>query len=206
MPRQKLTQVLTSDYKGPKIGLTEVHVIKAILAIGDNDSIGRGRLSEILDLGQGEVRTLIRRLKSTALISVGPEGCHLTEAGKKEFDYFSRRILWRGIVVGSSLGIGKVSYGLIVRERGGGRVNKGIEQRDAAIKAGANAALTVLYSKNKFLMPSTMSNCETKGPSEPWVSIRKTGALSDGDTIIIVGADNSLDAEYGALAAALTIL
>ncbi len=205
MPRQKLAQVLASDYKGPKIGLTEAHVIKAILAIGDNGSVGRGRLSEILDLGQGEVRTLIRRLKSTALISVGAEGCFLTEAGRKEYDYFSSRIIWRGPLDGSSLGIGKVCYGLIVREKDG-RVNKGIEQRDEAIKAGASAALTVFYSKNRFLIPSTKSNCESKGPSEPWITIRKSGRLAEGDMVLVVGAEIPLAAEYGALAAALTII
>jgi predicted transcriptional regulator len=205
MPRQKLVEVLTSDYKGPKIGLTEVHVMKAILTIGVNGSVGRGRLSEILDLGQGEVRTLIRRLKATALIRVGADGCYLTEMGRKEYDYFSKRIPWQSPVDGSALGIGKVSYGLVIREKDG-RVNKGIEQRDAAIKAGASAALTVFYSKNRFLMPSTMSNCESKGPSEPWVTIRKSGNPSEGDIILVAGAENTLAAEYGALAAALTII
>jgi predicted transcriptional regulator len=204
MPRQKLVQVLSSDYKGPKIALTQAHVMKAILAIGENGPLGRSRLGEILEVGQGEVRTLIRRLKAAALIRVATDGSYLTESGKREFDYFSKRIHWRGVVDGSTLGIGAVSYAVVIRERSE-TINKGIEQRDAAVRAGANAALTVFFSKNKFMMPFTMSNCESKGASNPWTSIRRKGDLSEGDTIIVAGADDTSHAEYGALAAALTM-
>lgn len=204
MARQKLVRVLTSDYKGPKAGFTQAHVMKAILAIGENSSVGRGRLGEILEVGQGEVRTLIRRLKVTGLIRVDSRGCHLTEDGRREYEFFSKRMPWRGVVDGSPLGIGKVSYAVILKQMSD-RVNKGIEQRDAAIKAGANAALTVFYSKNRFLIPSTDANCEGKGPSEPWVTIRRSGKPMVGDTVIVVGAADALTAEYGALAATLTM-
>ncbi len=200
----KLSKLLLYDYKGPKVGFSEAHVLKALFVIGEAGNIGRGRLGQILNVGQGEVRTLIKRLKESGLVRIEAEGCVLTQAGLKQFRSVSSAIPWRSPVDGKSLVLGKTSYALIVRGRSA-KIRKGIEQRDAAIKSGATGALTVFYKKGRFIVPVGSENCERAGFPEPWITIR-SAKPNDGDTVIVAGADRPLEAEYGALSAALTII
>ncbi len=80
--RQVLQSVLRRDYKGPRAGYGEVEVLKAVLAIGNSPvALGRNRLSQLIGLGQGEVKTLISRLKDNGLITVEAHGCEFTQRG-----------------------------------------------------------------------------------------------------------------------------
>lgn len=200
-----LFQVSPSEYRGPRAGFTDAHVLRTLILIGENESIGRGKLGQLLDIGQGEVRTLIKRLRERGWIAVGEEGCTLTKDGEERFKVLSRMIPWRGRVNGSPLQLGKDCFALLVRGRST-KVRKGIEQRDAAIKAGASAALTVIYSDGKFMIPSERTDCESDGPSEPWTTIRSAAKPKDGDTIIIAGADDAVASEHSGLAAALDLI
>ena len=169
--------------------------------------MGRFRLGQVTGLGQGEVRTLISRLKDASLISVDSRGCALTEKGRKKFDSISQAIPYSSSVEANDLDLGKFAWSVIVRDRAS-RVKKGLEQRDASIRAGATGALTVVYSSGKFRIPSEKgpSDCEALGPSEPWTMIRNNSKPKNGDVVIVSGADSSSLAEEGALAAALTVL
>jgi hypothetical protein len=199
----KLETVLSSDYRGPRAGFTEAHVLKAILAIGASQNMGRGRLGSVLSLGQGEVRTLIRRLKDAGLLTVTKNGCTLTRTGQAEYFRISKIIPWSIPLDGKSLGLGKSCWVVNVRGKSD-RIKKGIEQRDAAVKAGANGALSVVFTSGKFRTPPDDTDTE-KSAEEPWATIRSHG-VQDGDVIIIGGADDSNTAEFGSLSAALTIL
>ena len=201
----KLAQLVASDYRGPRASFEEVHVLKAILELGRLGNIGRGKLGSLLNIGQGEVRTLIKRLKESGLIRIESSGCSLTEKGKREFERIAKALPWLSRVNAGALGMGKASYALVIRGKAD-RVRKGIEQRDAAIKAGASGALTVVYSGGKFKIPDEGTDCEAKGPSEPWTSLRKEAQPRNGDILVISAGDKPSSAEYGALAAALTLI
>jgi predicted transcriptional regulator len=205
MGLQNLSKLLSYDYKGPRASFGEAHVLKGVLVIGEEGNIGRGKLGQTLNLGQGEVRTLIKRLKENGLVKINSDGCALTNAGLRRFHHIQKIIPWRSSVNCGDLGLGRECFALVVRGRSE-RVRKGIEQRDAAIKLGAIGAITVLFRKGKFMVPSELEDCERRGPSEPWISIREMAKPKDGDTIIVSGAGDSLQAEYGALSAALSIL
>lgn len=206
--RRQIQSVLVSDYRGPKASYGEVDVLKALFALGNSaDSVGRFKLGKTTGLGQGEVRTLIARLKEAGLITVETRGCELTEKGKKKFESISRAIPKSSSVLARDLDLGKYSWYVIVRDREA-KVKKGLEQRDAAIRAGATGALTVVYSGGRFMIPDDKASedCEAMGPSEPWTTIRNESSPKNGDVAIVSGADSTTLAEEGALAAALTIL
>ena len=206
--RKQIQSVLVSDYRGPKASYGEVDVLKALIAIGNSgSSVGRFKLGKVTGLGQGEVRTLITRLKDAGLITVDARGCSLTEKGRKKFESIFRTIPTSEVVDARDLDLGKFSWYVIVRDRET-KVRKGLEQRDASIRAGATGALTVVYSGSKFKIPSdrTAEDCEAMGPSEPWTTIRSSASPKNGDVVIVSGADSSSLAEEGALAAALTLL
>jgi predicted transcriptional regulator len=206
--RKQIQAILVSEYRGPRASYGEVDVLKALFAIGNSEgNVGRFKLGKITGLGQGEVRTLISRLKDAGLITVDARGSSLTEKGKKKFESITQAIPKSLPVEASELDLGKSSWFVIVKDRAA-KVKKGIEQRDAAIRAGATGAFTVVYSNGRFVIPVGRSaeDGEPVPPSEPWTTIAGLSALKKGDVIIVSGADSNSLAEEGALAAALTIL
>lgn len=179
-------------------------MLKALLVIGSSGNVGRGKLGAVLDLGQGEVRTLIKRLKDARLITIEERGCSLTSLGRKEFAQVKKLIPWSSSLDGKSLGLGDFCWAINVRGRSE-KIRRGIEQRDAAVKAGANGALTVIYSSGKFRIPPVDTEGEATTTLEPWATIRSMG-VKERDALIISGSRDLLSAEYGALSAALSIL
>ncbi len=203
MPLPVLREVLSSDYKGPRAVFSEVHVLKAILAIGAGGAVGRGRLGSLVGLGQGEVRTLIKRMREKELIVIEPEGCKLSRRGEREFQKLKEKIPWSSVVNAKSLGIGDKCSAVLVRGAAG-NVRKGLEQRDAAIRVGAVGAFTALFTKGRFTLPGEGEDCETDGPRELG-SAARSALPREGDALIVVGADSDEAAELGTLASALTL-
>jgi len=206
--RKQIQSILVSDYRGPKASIGEVDILKALFAIGNSgSSLGRFKLGKITGLGQGEVRTLIARLKEARLVTVESRGCALTDDGRKKFDSISKAIPKSESVEAKELALGRYCWSVIVRGRAT-HVKKGLEQRDAAIRAGATGAFTAVYDAGKCKIPSDSNrrDWEALGSSEPWNSIAERDSLEDGDVIILSGADSLSLAEEGALAAALTVL
>jgi hypothetical protein len=199
-----LREVVDSDYRGPRAVFTQVHVLKALVAIGRSGKLGRGRLGTLTGLGQGEVRTLIKRLKDNQFIVIEAEGCRLSKKGEKEYEKLSSLLLWSGPVTARPLHLGSKCWAVLVAgaEKA---VRYGIEQRDAAIKAGADGAFTSAFRSDRFTVPGEGADCEKNGPSEPWISIRRASP-HDGDVIVVTGSTVESDAENGALAAFLTLV
>ena len=204
MVLDSLRQVLASDYRGPRAVFTQVDVLKAILTIGDSGSVGRGRLGTITGLGQGEVRTLIRRLKENQMIEIEANGCRLSRKGVKEYTKLKSLLSWSSGVDAAPLGLGERGWAVVIRGAAK-RVRLGIEQRDEAIKAGAKGAFTANFISSRFTVPGEGTDCEKDGAREPWVSIRRDSPR-DGDAIIVTGSEREADAENGALAAFLTLV
>jgi hypothetical protein len=209
--RRQIQSVLSSDYRGPRAAYGEVEILKAIFAIGKSETnLGRARLGQVTGLGQGEIRTLIARLKSSGLIVVDAKGCTLTEKGKREYYALSKTLPYSSVVEARPLGLGKSAWAIIARGSEN-KIRNGIEQRDASIRVGAGGALTVIYSLDTFMIPgidkeSEDADCEALGPSEPWKTIRIEGKPKNGDAVIVSWGDSAMVAEDGALAAALTII
>jgi predicted transcriptional regulator len=209
--KKDLQAILAYDYKGPRVAYGEVDVLKALLAIGRSDTnLGRARLGQLTGLGQGEVRTLISRLKSAGLITVDSKGCALTERGKKEFSNISKALPYSGEVEAKTLSTAGYSWAIVVRGNSSKKIRGGIEQRDASIRVGAEGALTVVYTSGRFRIPfaedKSKADCEAAGVLEPWSTIREQGKPKNGDVVIVSWGSNAMLAEVGALAAALTIL
>jgi hypothetical protein len=202
MSLQILRDVLSSEYKGPRAVFSEVHVLRAILAIGASGAVGRGRLGSLVGLGQGEVRTLIKRMRENDLIVIQPDGCRLSRKGEREFLKLKEKIPWSSKVRAKSLGIGDKCSAVLVRGAAK-NVKKGIEQRDAAIRVGAIGAFTAVF-KGRFTLPGEGTDSEKDGPRELWSAARSAGP-QEGDVLIVVGADSEEAAELGILAAALTL-
>lgn len=166
--------------------------------------MGRGRLKEVLELPEGIVRGLLKKAQAKGWIKAERAGCSITETGKDALDekIRSMRITYVSRVSGECLGIGPLCYGVLMKGAAT-RINKGIEQRDAAVRVGAKGAVSLVFRGGSLIIPGV---CENVGLMMPEV----VGALSafniqEGDLLIIAFADNHWRAIEGAFCAALSI-
>jgi predicted transcriptional regulator len=191
---------------GPTPAFTHVDVTQAILAIGDEQQLGRIELSRKLGIGEGAIRTIIRHLTQAGIIEIARGGCVLTRRGVQLYSSLRSKLSTIVPVEARQLALDKVSAAVLVR--GAGYVlKKGIEQRDAVIRAGGTGACTLVLRGRGFLMPM--------GDSEEWRLNREDPLFQDlenelrpkeGDVVVVSSARDRVTAEHGAMAAALTLI
>lgn len=187
--------------RSPSFG--EAHVLEALEKISSEETVGRLKLSRDLKSGEGEVRTLVRHLDKEGLVKVTRSGISLSEAGKKLLSNM-RTMLSEQIEIPSSP-LTVAPFNVAVQVKGmGNSVRYGLEQRDAAISAGAQGATTLIVAKNKLVMPGTRE--DISGASSSIVAALSKLTLKEHDVIVIGSADERLKAELGAKAAALELL
>jgi predicted transcriptional regulator len=198
-----LREMVKPSAPGPVPSFTEHHLIRALNLIGERGKVGRGALSSHLGLGEGSTRTIIEHLKEANLAFVSREGCELTEKGKRVFREIKAWIKEMKEIDQTGSELGKYNVGVLVKGVAD-RVRLGIEQRDAAVKAGAKGAVTMVYRKGLLFIPPSE---EVKGEwVEPVRRIIDLFKPEDLDVIILCGADSKGDAENAVIAAALTLI
>jgi len=179
------------------------HVIKALEDISIMGTMGRLKLSKDLHLGEGETRTLIKHLKNEGLIGLSRSGISISAAGRKLLSSL-RSLLSEQIEIPSTpLAVGP--FNVAVRVAGmKGYVKYGLEQRDAAITAGARGATTLVVTKKGLAMPGTGE--EVSESDSSIIATLSKQSLNEDDVIIIGSANEKIKAELGVKAAALELL
>jgi len=199
-----LESLLEEKAPGPYPSFSVYHLIKALELVAKTGQVGRGKLAEELKIGEGATRTLIERLKTANLIAVSKKGCSPTEKGKKIWNKFESILPQKTNLERNELALADCTVAVHVRG-GGGKVRTGIEQRDAAIIAGAKGATTLVFKGEKLIMPNISEDVSQDFP----IAHRQITALlklRENDAVVIGSADTWSRAEYGALAAAWTLI
>jgi len=181
----------------------EAHVVMALEDISNVKTVGRLKLSKDLQLGEGETRTLVRHLKKEGLVEVSRSGISLSIAGRKLLSSL-RAILSEQVEVPfSPLTVGR--FNVAVQVKGMKKsVRNGLEQRDAAITAGAKGATTLVFTKNRLAMAGAVEALSETSSSV--VAVLSKLSLKEGDVIVIGSADERFKAELGVKTAALELL
>ena len=187
---------------GPTPSFSLPDLLRALELIADK-SIGRNRLAQALGVGEGTVRTLIGRLRNADLITASKTGCSLTKKGIKIWKEYAATFK-KFMMEKNELTFGEYNVAVLVR-KSASHVSTDIEQRDAAVMAGARGATTVLFKTGRLVFPSSDNGVAHDSPqaSSQMLKLLKP---EGGDAIIVVSADNSRKAEAGAIAAAWTLL
>jgi len=189
---------------GPSPSFTELHLEKTIEIVGLEGTIGRKKLSKKLRLGEGIIRTLVKRLEGAHLISTSKAGCKLTKQGEAIYDELRLKLVRVSPIISSPIAIGTYNVGILVRDVAN-KVARGVEQRDAAIKAGAEGATILLYRNGRLVMPPISKDAMKDYPNIA-KQIMELFQPEENDAIIIGGADTRDGAEEGARAAAWTLM
>ena len=188
---------------GPSTTFSMFHIFFALELMAEKP-IGRTKLAEKLNVGDGAIRTIISRLKDAGLIVTSKEGCNLTDKGFSVWEKFAEVFPKRIEIERTPLTTSEYNYAFLVKNRGH-KVKSGIDQRDAAIMGGARRALVIVF-KNDRLMIESVSNSVEKDFPEAANKILKDLKPENNDAIIIAGADNLLKAKRGAFAASWVLL
>ncbi|HZY93385.1 MAG TPA: DUF4443 domain-containing protein [Candidatus Bathyarchaeia archaeon] len=167
--------------------------------------LGRRALSEELEIKDGIARGLLERLAEQNIIRVRENGVELTFTGKKKLQSFLDKLSIKKVMVleTSDIAPGPSAAAAHVRKayRSG---MSGVQQRDEAIKAGADGAITMAVKNGELRIPPDNAKISELAPSEN----KRLGQLlnlSDDDLVIIGFGQSPRRALAGALAAVLSL-
>jgi len=186
--------------------LPEQKEVLLLWAIQDEGYVGRYRLVSIVGLTDGVTRGFLTKLARKGYVKTEKfVGCTLTTKGKRRLGELLAKLKIceiKEIDVGN---LSLASRSVVAHIRGGARsVHSGIEQRDAAVKAGASGAITVIFHDGRFVLPPDSFDLSRKnaGITERF---RQEFQLSEGDVLVIGSADDRWRAVEGILGAAATL-
>ena len=201
--KEILNSLIKEKAPGPALTFTLLHLIKALELMAEGP-IGRGKLAKNLGIGEGTVRTIIKRLKDSNIIEISREGCHLTSFGRKLWEKFKKKVPKKVFLEKNEFSLAQYSVAVLVKGCGS-KVRTGMKQRDAAIMVGADGATTLVVKDKKLIIPGVSDNIAKDYPVA-YKQIVKLLNPEQNDVVIVGTAKTREKAEYGALAAALTLL
>jgi predicted transcriptional regulator len=188
---------------GPSTTFSMFHIFYALELVAKKP-IGRNKLAEKLNVGEGAIRTIISRLKDSGLIVTSRVGCTLTDRGLSVWKNFETAFPKRVEIEKTALTTSEYNYAFLVKNKGH-KVKSGIDQRDAAIMGGAQRALVTVFKDGRLIIESISNNIERDFPEAANIILRDLKP-EDNDAIIIAGADNLLKAKRGAFAASWVLI
>ena len=188
---------------GPSTTFSMFHIFFA-LELMAKKPIGRNKLAEKLNIGEGAIRTIVSHLKDSGLIVTSKEGCTLTDKGLSVWKNFEDVFPIRVEIGKTALTTSKYNYAFLVKNKAH-KIKSGIDQRDAAIMGGARRALIIVSKHGRLMIESVSNSIEEEFPEAANEILEKIKP-EDNDVIIIAGADSSVKAKRGAFAASWALL
>jgi len=163
-------------------------------------------LAKMLGVPQGIARGMLGRMKKDCEIVVrhragtraSPKGLRRLAALMKHYHLGQVK---RSDQEFLGLGSRSVLFHVVGRSR---QLGQGIEQRDAAIKAGATGAVTFLFDGKTLKFPGVAESLSKRDPAAV-EQLRKQFMLRKGDVVLIAFAGTWWDAARGGFASATTL-
>ena len=178
-----------------------VHVFKTMQMMADNKKISRSLMMQELGLGEGSIKTLVKHLKMYNLVENSNAGMWLTSKGETLYAKLRLSIPREMDISKCSVALGKFNHAVLLKEMAY-NIKSGIEQRDAAIKAGAVGATTLICKNERLVLPGTGEDL-MRNDQKIHSLIMKKLEPEQNDVIIIGSSQNKKIAEMAAKSAAL---
>lgn len=183
---------------GASPSFSEMHVLRALIILNKKRT-GRKRLVRQLGIGEGSVRTIIKKLKKDKYVASSRQGHYLTEKGKSHLQKYLEGFTPPEDFQ-SELTDGFQS--ILVIHNSADKIDTGMAERDAALKAGADGAFIITYKNNRLEFPT----CDINIGDYPETREKLKGLnLKNNDAIVISFAKTKEKAEDGALTIALVL-
>ena len=157
-----------------------------------------------LGLGEGSVKTLVKHLKVHGLVENSNAGMWLTNKGKMIHTKLQISIPKEMNMSKCSISLGKFNHAVLLKNMSY-NIKNGIEQRDAAIKAGAIGATTLIFKHKKLEIPGTGEDFTKNDPKTHLLIVEKLEP-EENDVVIIASSHDKKIAEMAAKSTALYTL
>jgi predicted transcriptional regulator len=198
-----MQQISGKKAPGPSTTFTIFHIFYALELMAQKP-LGRNKLAELLNVGDGAVRTIISRLRDADLIETSKAGCNLTQKGKDIWRQFDSIFPKQVDLSKSELSNLEFNHAFLVKNAAE-KVESGIDQRDAAIIAGARKAFVIVYKKGHLSIESVSNNVEKQYPKVA-KQILELMKPQENDVVIVASAETALKAKRGAFAASWSLI
>ncbi len=168
--------------------------------------VGRYRLKEILNLAEheGVVKLMLEELRREKVVTTSKLGCELSGQGRK---YLNSKLREYGIKKYSAVDLspfhtGQEAYCIQVAKCAE-RIGNGMEQRDIAVRAGADGAIVIAVEDGVLTVPPEYSL--DKNFPEVAARLRDQFAPARQDVIVVGLSSEKWRAVEGALAASMSL-
>jgi len=185
---------------GPLFRFSDYHVYKTLSLLIDGRRRGRKQMADRIGVGEGSMRTIVEYLRAEGWVDVKQTGIKITKTG---MEFITQLPLQVYVLDVPDISLGKHSVAVQLRGMAS-KIGSGMEQRDQAIKSGADGATTVVVKGDRLTIPVDF-DLDNDRP-EVAGAIRRLFDVEDGDVIIIGTSADLQKAEEGALAAAFELL
>jgi hypothetical protein len=128
----------------------------------------------------------------------------LTSKGQEVWSQFEEVFPQRTEIPKTEMTPSEANYAFLVRGCGG-KVHSGIDQRDAAIIAGAKRAIAIVVNNGSLHIETVSQRIEKDYPNATAQILKKVQPQNN-DVIVIAGAETIIKAKNGAFAAAWSLL
>ena len=187
---------------GAAPSFSQAHLVRTLLML-NSGRIGRKNLVRILGVGEGSVRTIIKRLKGEGLIKSSKQGHELTEKGRERAEGYLGKFSMPREFKADEMAINPGEFSSIITVHGASnKFGSGIEQRDTARDAGATSVAILLYGGGTLEFPTPEARLSQFPDSEKELEKME---LREGDIVVISFGKSRASAENGAVAVALQL-
>ena len=128
---------------GPVHRFADYHVYKTLSVLSDGRRKGRKQLADMVNVGEGSMRTIIEYLRDHEMIEVKQTGVKIASKGH---EFLSKLPIYMERVEPTDSTLGELQRCRSWSKVMSMKIKMGVEQRDSAIKAGAEGATTVIVS------------------------------------------------------------
>ncbi|MGI0065223.1 MAG: DUF4443 domain-containing protein, partial [Nitrosotalea sp.] len=178
-----------------------VHVFKTMQMMSENNRTSRSHMMQELGLGEGSIKTLVKHLKMHGLVENSNAGMWLTNKGEAIYAKLHVLIPRETDITKCSVALGKFNHAVLLKDMAY-NIKSGIEQRDAAIKAGAVGATTLICKNERLVLPGTGEDL-VRNDQKIHLLIMEKLSPEQNDVVIIGSSQNKKIAEMAAKSAAL---
>ncbi|HEU5221925.1 MAG TPA: DUF4443 domain-containing protein [Candidatus Nitrosotalea sp.] len=198
---QLLSKVAQRHAPSRMLSFDLVHVFKTMQMMSDKKKVSRSSLMQELELGEGSIKTLVKHLKMHGLVENSNAGMWLTNKGDTLYTKLHVSVPREMDIAKCSVALGKFNHAVLLKNMAY-NIKSGIEQRDAAIKAGAVGATTLICKNERLVLPGTGEDL-MRNDQKIHSLIMKELSPEQNDVIIIGSSQNKKIAEMAAKSAAL---
>jgi len=188
----------------PKTNIEDLATI--LIMLKHSGGMGRYRISEEMEIPDGTIRGVLKKLSEIGILKTTPRGCELTNLGEKVLmEYLSEMGIEKiELQEGDEFNLiapGRIKV-LALLKMGVEKVTSGLIQRDEAVKAGADGATIIVKKGGKMIIPRVDTSRELE---EQLRKLEEKYGVEEGNVIIFCWGGSLAKAVKGALKAAATL-